>query len=121
MKLLFETAVRRQPCLLFFDEVDSIASKRTTGGDETTAKLKNLLLTSMNLIKDLDIFVVAATNLPWFLDDAFLRRFDKDVYIPLPDESSRASLFALYLRNIARPIFTDLEFHVFATLTPQCV
>lgn len=105
--------------MLFIDEVDSIASQRKPGEHEATSRIKNQILVGMSAIKDDDVFVVAATNLPWTLDDAFLRRFDRDIYIPLPSEADRAKLFSLYLRDVTSPLLTDLEFHVFSTLTDK--
>lgn len=68
-------------------------------GNEGSARVKTEFLVQMDgLGNDNDgVFVLAATNLPWFLDPAIRRRFQKKIYIPLPDEAARAQLFRIHL------------------------
>jgi katanin p60 ATPase-containing subunit A1 len=94
---LFKLAGDMSPSTIFFDEIDSIASQR--GGaheNEPSRRMKAQLLTCLEGIDSISdsasVFVIAATNFPWDLDEALLRRFQKRVYIPLPDVDGRVSI-----------------------------
>lgn len=88
-----------KPVILFIDEVDSLLGARNgeIGGEVRT---KNQFLTEMDGIggkgKNIKMYVIGATNKPWSLDDAFLRRFQKRINIPLPSVEDRRNLFELY-------------------------
>ena len=74
--------------VIFIDEIDSICRKRSAQEEEHTRRIKTELLKQMEGTRNLDdsnIFLMCATNCPWELDTAFLRRFQKRIYIPLPD------------------------------------
>lgn len=98
---LFNMAEEMQPSTIFFDEIDSIASQRGSEGEhEASRRMKAQLLTRLEGIDgscESNVFVMAATNFPWDLDEALLRRFQKRVYIPLPDEEGRESILNMYL------------------------
>lgn len=104
---VFEAARLLSPSVIFFDEIETIASRR--GGYEQDAASRrgvSQLLIEMEGVektRDEEIFVLAATNRPWDLDEAILRpgRFDIRVYTPLPDASARKKMFENNLRNIA--------------------
>ncbi len=87
------------PVLLFIDEIDSLLGTRNgeVGGE---VRLKNQFLTEMdginNKSKGILFYVIGATNKPWSLESGFLRRFQKRIYVTLPDHSSRTNLFAQY-------------------------
>ena len=74
------------------DEIDSICRKRTYRDEEHTRRIKNELLKQMegadNSQKQDNVFLLCATNCPWELDSAFLRRFQKRIYVPLPDRQA---------------------------------
>jgi transitional endoplasmic reticulum ATPase len=97
---LFEKARQASPCILFFDEIDSIVKARGSGfgGDSTnsvTERVINQILTEMDGIStNKQVFVIGATNRPESIDPAILRpgRLDQLIYIPLPDEKSRESI-----------------------------
>ncbi|PNT68092.1 cell division cycle protein 48 homolog [Brachypodium distachyon] len=102
---LFDKARQSAPCVLFFDELDSIAVKRGQNvGDAggTSDRVLNQLLTEMDGINaKKTVFVIGATNRPDILDPALLRpgRLDQLIYIPLPDEPSRLQSFKSCLRR----------------------
>jgi vacuolar protein-sorting-associated protein 4 len=100
VKELFLMAREKRPSIIFLDECDSLTSARGSGGgSESSSRVKTEFLTQMQGVgNDNDgILVLGATNLPWALDSAFLRRFEKRIYIPLPDEEALVSLFKLKL------------------------
>ncbi|KAA6403236.1 MAG: putative Vacuolar protein sorting-associated protein 4 [Streblomastix strix] len=95
---LFEKARNQEQSVIFIDEIDSITAKR---GDETESesarRIKTELFIQMQGVgsKNDNILLLAATNTPWNIDSAALRRFNKRVYIPLPDTQTREKLFRL--------------------------
>lgn len=97
LRSLFVTARKKSPAIIFLDEIDSIGSSR--GADKTMAdqRLTNQLLIELdnNYNDDVHIIVIAATNLPWVLDVAVLRRFPKRIYLGLPDADGRENIIRL--------------------------
>ena len=93
---LFEEAARRRPAIIFIDEVDALASTRRDGESDASRRLKNELLVRMSAIES-GVLVLGATNIPWELDAAVRRRFERRVYIPLPDEGARRELLRIHL------------------------
>jgi len=87
------------PVLLFIDEIDSLLGTRNSevGGE---VRVKNQFLTEMDGInsksKESQLYVIGATNKPWTLEAGFLRRFQKRIYVTLPDVASRTNLFTQY-------------------------
>merc|ERR1711934_546007 len=102
---VFDKARSSAPCVLFFDELDSIAKARGGGGGDAGGagdRVMNQLLTEMDgMGAKKMVFFIGATNRPDILDQAMLRpgRLDQLVYIPLPDEASRASIINAVLRK----------------------
>jgi transitional endoplasmic reticulum ATPase len=102
---VFDKARQSSPCVLFFDELDSIGISRGRGGGgggEAADRVINQLLTEMDGIGvKKNIFIVGATNRPDILDEALLRpgRLDQLLYIPLPDKKSRVSILKAILRK----------------------
>ena len=92
-----------KPVILFVDEVDSLLGSRNSevGGEVRT---KNQFLTEMDGVngkgKDLMMYVIGATNKPWSLDWPFLRRFQKRIYVSLPTQPARESLFKQYTADL---------------------
>ncbi|MHA1154571.1 MAG: AAA family ATPase [Candidatus Heimdallarchaeota archaeon] len=100
---LFETAKERQPALIFIDEVDSIASARGGGEHDAMRRVKTTLMTQMSGVttrKEDRIVVIGATNLPWEIDPAFRSRFEKRIYINLPDLLARTKIFEIHSRGV---------------------
>ena len=89
--------------ILFIDELDSLLGARASevGGE---VRARNQFLTEMDGINDkgksLMLYVVGATNKPWSLDDPFLRRFQKRIYVSLPEQETRENLFAQYTSQL---------------------
>lgn len=93
---LFKQARAGAPSVIFIDEVDSLAGERSDGEQESTRRVKTQLLTEMQGIGTSDdggVLVLAATNTPWSLDSAFRRRFQRRIYVPLPDVVARTAMF----------------------------
>lgn len=113
---IFDKARQSSPCVLFFDELDSIGVSRGSGhggGGEASDRVINQLLTEMDGIgAKKNVFIVGATNRPDILDDALLRpgRLDQLVYIPLPDLKSRMSILKSILRKTPIDPSVSLDF-----------
>ncbi|KAG1660301.1 hypothetical protein FOA52_003322 [Chlamydomonas sp. UWO 241] len=118
---IFDKARGSAPCVLFFDELDSIAVQRgSSAGDAGGAgdRVLNQLLTEMDgMNSKKTVFIIGATNRPDIIDSALLRpgRLDQLVYIPLPDEGSRLQIFKSVLRK--SPIAPDVDFDTLVKFT----
>ncbi|KAE9610623.1 putative microtubule-severing ATPase [Lupinus albus] len=97
VKVLFELARHHAPSTIFLDEIDAIISQRGEARSEHEAsrRLKTELLIQMDGLTRTDelVFVLAATNLPWELDAAMLRRLEKRILVPLPEPVARREMF----------------------------
>ncbi|PSR98691.1 Katanin p60 ATPase-containing subunit A-like [Actinidia chinensis var. chinensis] len=97
VKVLFELARHHAPSTIFLDEIDAIISQRGEARSEHEAsrRLKTELLIQMDGLTQTDelVFVLAATNLPWELDAAMLRRLEKRILVPLPEPEARKAMF----------------------------
>ena len=108
---IFRRARQASPCVIFFDEIDSIAPVRGAGGETAVAeRVVSQLLTELDGMENMHgVVVLAATNRADMIDPALLRpgRFDKIIQIPLPDEQSRKSILAINAEKI--PIVDDKD------------
>jgi transitional endoplasmic reticulum ATPase len=106
---LFGVARENQPCLVFIDEIDSVASSRSDGAQKTQSErqMVNQLLEELSAIQDEDVVVVGATNLLEEVDDAIKRsgRFDERIEVPPPDATAREAILRVHLRD--RPVLTE--------------
>ncbi|XP_063928076.1 uncharacterized protein LOC135141158 [Zophobas morio] len=95
---LFLQASQQKSAVVFIDEVDSLCRKRTEREDDCTRRVKT------ELLKQIDghpnVFLLCATNCPWDLDKAFLRRFQRRIYIPLPNAPARRKLFEIHIGEV---------------------
>jgi len=97
VKNLFQMAREHKPSIIFIDEVDSLCSSRSDNESESARRIKTEFLVQMQGVgNDNDgILVLGATNIPWVLDAAIRRRFEKRIYIPLPEAHARTAMFKL--------------------------
>ena len=120
---VFAKARGAAPCVLFFDELDSIAQQRGgNSGDGGGAgdRVMNQLLTEMDGVgSKKNVFVIGATNRPDIIDTALMRpgRLDQLIYIPMPDYESRLSILTAVLRKT--PVHKDVDLQYLATQTDK--
>jgi len=118
---IFDKARSAAPCVLFFDELDSVAQSR--GGSQGDAGgaadgVINQILTEMDgMGAKKNVFIIGATNRPDIIDSAILRpgRLDQLIYIPLPDEASRINILGAALRKT--PVANEVDIAYLAKLT----
>ena len=118
MKGLVDLARKNRPAVIFLDEIDSVLSARSDNENDATRRLKTEFLIQMQGVgnDDKGILVLGATNIPWGLDPAVRRRFQKKIYIGLPDAEARKVMFQLNLGKTANQL-TDEQFDDLAERT----
>ncbi|KAF2894926.1 hypothetical protein ILUMI_11248 [Ignelater luminosus] len=109
VKNLFELARQHKPSIIFIDEVDSLCSARSDNESESARRIKTEFLVQMQGVghDSEGILVLGATNIPWVLDAAIRRRFEKRIYIPLPEEHARLVMFKIHLGNTPTQLTED--------------
>jgi len=123
---IFRRARQAAPCVIFFDEIDSIAMARGGGmggemgggGMGTNDRVISQILTELDGISELHgVVVLAATNRPDMIDTALLRpgRFDRIVFVPNPDRRTRNKILEIYVTD--KPIGTDVDFEKIADIS----
>jgi cell division protease FtsH len=119
---LFEQAKANAPCIVFIDEIDAVGRLRGAGlgggHDEREQTLNQLLVEMDGFDSSEGIIVMAATNRPDILDPALLRpgRFDRRVYVPIPDVKGREEILKIHTRRI--PLGPDVDLKLIAQSTP---
>lgn len=102
---VFRKARQAAPSLIFFDEIDSLIPGRGSGSDShASERVVSQFLTEMDgLVQLKDVIIIAATNRPDLLDSSMLRpgRFDRLIYIPMPDMQARTKILEIYLSRMA--------------------
>uniref|UniRef100_A0A3Q1FHU7 vesicle-fusing ATPase n=1 Tax=Acanthochromis polyacanthus TaxID=80966 RepID=A0A3Q1FHU7_9TELE len=111
VKNLFSLARENKPSIIFIDEIDSLCGSRSENESEAARRIKTEFLVQMQGVgNDNDgILVLGATNIPWTLDSAIRRRFEKRIYIPLPEEHARSFMFKLHLGSTPNDL-TEMDF-----------
>ncbi|MEL9999273.1 MAG: CDC48 family AAA ATPase [Thermoplasmata archaeon] len=108
---VFKKAKQSAPAIVFLDEIDAIAPRRGAYTDSgVTERIVNQLLTSMDGIENMEgVVVIASTNRPDIIDTALLRpgRFDRMIYIPVPDKEARLKILKVHTRNM--PLGSDVN------------
>ena len=100
---LFSEARSRQPSVVFLDEVDALTASRDGSESGAERRVLSTLLSELDGFETKDfqgfIMTIAATNIPWSLDEAILSRFEKKIYVPLPDLSAREAIVDSFIRQ----------------------
>jgi vacuolar protein-sorting-associated protein 4 len=112
VKSLFQMAREKKPSIIFIDEIDSLVSSRSDNESEAARRIKTEFLVQMQGVGvDNDgVLVLGATNIPWVLDSAIRRRFERRIYIPLPEAPARTALFKLHMGTDGSHCLTDADF-----------
>ncbi len=116
----FKRAKQVAPCIIFFDEIDAIASRRGrhSGDSGVSEKVVSQILTEMSGLEDMkDVVVIAATNRPDLIDTALLRpgRLDRQILITTPNEKGRLEIFKIHTKNM--PLAQDINLEDLASRT----
>jgi len=104
--------------IIFIDEVDSLCGSRTEGESDSLRRVKTEFLVQMDGVgkTEGEILILGATNIPWELDAAIRRRFEKRVYIPLPESEARAYMVRLHLGDTPNDL-TEADFERLGEIT----
>ena len=116
---LFNMAREQAPSIIFIDEIDALCGARGENGEsEASRRIKTEILVQMQGVGSSSgkVLVLAATNTPYSLDQAVRRRFDKRIYIPLPDESARAHIFRVHVGETPNDL-TDEDYQSLGAAT----
>ncbi len=119
---MFEQAKKSAPCIIFIDEIDAVGRHRGAGlgggNDEREQTLNQMLVEMDGFETNVGVIVMAATNRPDILDPALLRpgRFDRQVYVSLPDIRGREAILNVHLRKV--PVGQDIRADILARGTP---
>ncbi|XP_068581597.1 vacuolar protein sorting-associated protein 4B-like [Cebidichthys violaceus] len=111
VKSLFTLAREHKPSIIFIDEIDSLCGSRSENESEAARRIKTEFLVQMQGVGNDNegILVLGATNIPWTLDSAIRRRFEKRIYIPLPEAHARSFMFKLHLGSTPNSL-TEADF-----------
>lgn len=119
VRKIFERARQVSPCVIFFDEIDSLAARRgLEAGARATEQVLNQLLAEMDGLEELqNVIVIGATNRPDMLDSAILRpgRFDRLLMVSPPDKAGRLEVFKIHTKNM--PLAKDVNLDKMAEQT----
>lgn len=108
IRSLFHEASALDKCIIFLDEIDALCSARGSGSEsESSRRVKTEFLVRMQTVDPRRVTIMAATNLPWELDIAFRRRFDRLIYVGLPSYNARRELLQKYLSEVEHCLSSD--------------
>ncbi|XP_005099612.1 vacuolar protein sorting-associated protein 4B isoform X2 [Aplysia californica] len=118
VKSLFQMARKHKPSIIFVDEVDALCGSRNDNESESARRVKTEFLVQMQGVghNNDGILVLGATNIPWSLDSAIRRRFEKRIYIPLPEAVPRADMFQIHLGTTPNSL-KDKDFQKLGKIT----
>ena len=120
VKNLFEMARESDGgrAIIFIDEVDSLAGSRSEGESDSARRIKTEFLVQMDGVGkgSTNVLVLGATNVPWELDAAIRRRFEKRIYIPLPESAARAFMVQLHVGDTPNKL-TEEDFERLGDMT----
>lgn len=116
----FKKAKQAAPCIVFFDEIDAVVPTRggNSGDSHVTERIISQILTELDGLEALHgVVVIGATNRPDIIDPALLRpgRFDRLVYIPMPDVEARKKIFKIHTRD--KPLAKDVKIELLSEIT----
>ncbi|MFQ5976677.1 MAG: AAA family ATPase [Candidatus Heimdallarchaeota archaeon] len=114
---LFDMARKEAPSIIFIDEVDSVASARGEGENQAMRRVKTQMLQSIEGVGTGSerVVVMGATNLPWDIDAAMRRRFEKRIHVALPDDEARGVMFTIHTKGV--DLESDTDFSELAKFT----
>jgi len=123
MATVFKKARKHTPCIIFFDEIDTLGISRNSEDSRSWMReILTVFLSEMDGMQSANskLMVIGATNCPWKVDPALRRhgRLGKMIFVPPPESRIRASLFRQYLGK--RPVRADIDFDALASLTKMC-
>ncbi|GAA4978515.1 AAA+ superfamily predicted ATPase [Nonomuraea thailandensis] len=123
LRATFDLARRNRPCVLFFDEVDALAGRRSDMRHAHGRQLVNQFLSELDGVDqhaNEGVLVLAATNAPWYVDVAFRRpgRLDQPVFVPPPDQQARAAILRILCRD--KPL-AEMDYDAVAQVTEHFV
>lgn len=108
---LFEMARENTPAIIFIDEIDSLCGSRSEGENDSARRIKTEFLVQMDGVgkQATGVLMLGATNTPWEIDAAMRRRFEKRVYIALPERAARSRMFKIHLGDTPNNL-TDADY-----------
>ena len=113
MTTLYDTARQTAPSVIFLDEFDALCGKREGSDSGAERRLLSTILAELDGLSekgsDEYVLTIAATNVPWLMDEAVLSRFEKKIYIPLPDAQARRRILEIHLREKGHGIEVTYE------------
>jgi vacuolar protein-sorting-associated protein 4 len=118
VKQLFTMARENKPAIIFIDEVDALCGPRGEGESEALRRIKTELLVQMNGVGNdsTGVLVLGATNIPWQLDAAIRRRFERRIYISLPEVEARTRMFEINIGDVPCEC-TSQDYRLLAEMT----
>ncbi|KAL1457796.1 hypothetical protein WDU94_007990 [Cyamophila willieti] len=119
VRVLFTLARSHAPSTIFLDEIDALLSRRDQEDHEASRRLKSELLMQLDGLNTSDdrVFLLATTNVPWDLDTALLRRFEKRILVDIPDTTARVAMLQYYLPPVVLEsprLVTELDYNILA-------
>lgn len=120
VKQLFELARQSKPAIIFIDEIDSLCGQRGEGESEASRRIKTEFLVQMNGVGNdqSGVLVLGATNIPWSLDSAIRRRFEKRIYISLPEAEARSLMFKIHVKDTPNTL-APADYKQLGQITPR--